>query len=250
MTKQDEIEITLIIPVYDEEKNIVDLFVEIDKKIEHPHKALIIYDRDDDTTLKNKDTLVNQYQNIQFVKNEFGHGVIDAFKTGFQMADTKYIVPIMADLSDMPETVNKMYDKIKEGYDLVVASRYVAGGAKVGGPVIKYILSKIANLSLHYLTGIPTHDMTNAFIMYRKHVVDGIEITSTGGFELTMEIMAKAYVQGHNITEVPTINRDRKAGKSQFKLLAWIFKYLYWYFYLLRKTAMKSLMGYYKSNDK
>ena len=250
MMKQDEIEITLIIPVYDEEKNIVDLFVEIDKKIEHPHKALIIYDRDDDTTLKNKDTLVNQYQNIQFVKNEFGHGVIDAFKTGFQMADTKYIVPIMADLSDMPETVNKMYDRIKEGYDLVVASRYVAGGAKVGGPVIKYILSRIANLSLHYLTGIPTHDMTNAFIMYRKHVVDGIEITSTGGFELTMEIMAKSYLQGYNITEVPTINRDRKAGKSQFKLLAWIFKYIYWYFYLLSKTTMKSLMGYYKINDR
>ncbi len=250
MPKQDEIEITLIIPVYDEEENIVDLFVEIDKKIEHPHKALIIYDRDDDTTLKNKDDLVNKYPNIRFVKNKFGSGVINAFKTGFQMADTEYIVPIMADLSDMPETVNKMYDKIKEGYDLVVASRYVAGGAKIGGPVIKYILSRIANLSLHYLTGIPTHDMTNAFIMYRKHVVDGIEITSTGGFEITMEIMAKSYLQGHNITEVPTINRDRKAGKSRFKLLAWIFKYLYWHFYLLRKTAMKSLMGYYKRNDK
>ena len=245
-----DLEITLIIPVYDEEENIVDLFVEIDKKIEYPHKALVIYDHDDDTTLKNKDNLVNKYPNIRFVKNKFGSGVIDAFKTGFQMADTKYIVPIMADLSDMPETVNKMYDKIKEGYDLVVASRYVAGGAKVGGPVIKYILSRIANLSLHYLTGIPTHDMTNAFIMYRKHIIDDIEITSTGGFEITMEIMAKSYLQGYNITEVPTINRDRKAGKSQFKLLAWIFKYLYWHFYLLRKTAMKSLMGYYKRNDK
>ncbi len=250
MTKQDEMEITLIIPVCDEEENIVDLFIEIDKKIEHPHKALIIYDHDDDTTLRNKDDLVNKYPNIRFVKNKFGFGVINAFKTGFQTADTKYIVPIMADLSDMPETVNKMYDKIKEGYDLVVASRYVAGGAKVGGPVIKYILSRIANLSLHYLTGIPTHDMTNAFIMYRKDVIDDIEITSTGGFEITMEIMAKAYLQGYSITEVPTINRDRKAGKSRFKLLAWILKYLYWHFYLLRKTTIKSLMGYYKSNDK
>jgi hypothetical protein len=147
----------------------------------------------------------------------------------------------MADLSDMPETVNIMHGKIQEGYDLVIASRYIRDGAKIGGSKIKYVLSFLANQSLHFLTGIPTHDFTNAFIMYRKQVLDNIEITSTGGFEITMEIIAKAYVRGYAITEVPTINRDRNAGKSKFALCKWIFNYLYWYFYILLYSLRKRL---------
>ena len=92
---------------------------------------------------------------------------------------------------------------------------------------------------MNFLTGIPTHDFTNAFIMYRRTVLDNIEIQSTGGFEITMEIIAKAYVLDYNITEVPTINRDRNAGKSKFALWKWIFMYLYWYFYILLHSARK-----------
>jgi hypothetical protein len=75
--------------------------------------------------------------------------------------------------------------------------------------------------------------MTNAFIMYRKEILDKINIRSEGGFEITMELIARAYILGCKITEVPTINRERAAGKSHFKIMKWIIKYLYWYFYIL-----------------
>jgi glycosyltransferase involved in cell wall biosynthesis len=231
----------MIIPVYEEEHNIVPFVEEVRNNISPSYLALIIYDHDHDSTLNKVTELTHNETNILFVKNMFGTGIINAFKTGFALAETEFIVPIMADLSDMPETVNIMHGKIQEGYDLVIASRYIRDGAKIGGSKVKYVLSFLANKSLHYLTGIPTHDFTNAFIMYRKKVLDNIEITSTGGFEITMEIIAKAYVRGYAITEVPTINRDRNAGKSKFALCKWIFNYLYWYFYILLYSVRKRL---------
>jgi len=239
MTK--DYELSLVIPVYDEEDNIIPFLVELVDKVKIPHKALIIYDDEKDSTLNKIIEAKSVHPNIIFVKNSYGRGVIKAFKTGFSIADTEYIVPIMADLSDMPETVNAMYRKMQEGYDLVVASRYVKGGAKIGGPLLKAILSRFANLSVHFLSGIPIHDLTNAFIMYRKEVIDRIQIRSTGGFEITMEIIAKSFRQGFKIAEVPTINRDRSAGKSKFQLLHWILKYLYWYVYILLYSVKRRL---------
>jgi dolichol-phosphate mannosyltransferase len=244
-----EVEITLLVPVYNEDRNIVPLIEEIKKKIDLPHQIVIIYDHEEDTTLRKRDELLAIDPAIAFIKNTHS-GVINAFRTGFDVATTRYVVPIMADLSDTPSTIPDMHRKISEGYDLVVGSRYCEGGRKIGGPYVKYLLSFIANRTLHRLTGIPTHDMTNAFIMYRKEVLDNIYIRSSGGFEVTMELIAKAYILGYRITEVPTVNRDRAEGKSNFKLFRWIRNYLYWYFYILIYSIVRSLNSHYLKDTK
>ena len=179
-------DVTLVIPVYNEQGNILDLFAEIEAVVRLPYVALIIYDHEEDDTLVHREALMAANPAIEFVRNAYGRGVVNAFKTGFGLADTPYIVPIMCDLSDMPETVNRLYEKIHEGYDLVVASRYAPGGGKIGGPKLKKFLSRTGNLLLHQLTGIPTHDMTNACIIYRKEVLDEIHIEATGGSEIAM----------------------------------------------------------------
>jgi hypothetical protein len=111
-------------------------------------------------------------------------------------------------------------------------------------------LSLVANFTLQKLTGIPTHDMTNAFILYRKEVLDNIYIRSSGGFEVTMELIAKAYILDYKITEVPTINRDRAAGKSNFRLMSWIGNYLYWYFYILGYSIVRRINAHYLRDTK
>jgi glycosyltransferase involved in cell wall biosynthesis len=247
--KEAEVEITLIVPVRNEDLNIVPLIQEIKKKIDHLHQIIIIFDHEDDTTLRQRDALLAIDPTLAFVRNTKS-GVISAFRTGFDVARSQYIVPMMADLSDTPSTIPEMYRKISEGYDLVVGSRYCEGGCKIGGPYIKYLLSLFANRSLHWLTGIPTHDLTNAFVMYRKELLDNIYIRSSGGFEITMELIAKAYILGYRITEVPTINRERIAGRSNFQLLNWIGNYLYWYFYILFYSIVRSLNAHYVSDAK
>jgi dolichol-phosphate mannosyltransferase len=108
------------------------------------------------------------------------------------------------------------------------------GGKQLGGPKFKGTLSRMAGLSLHYLTGIPTHDISNSFKMYTSRVIKSIQIESSGGFELGMEIVCKAFLAGFKITEVPSVWRDRSAGQSRFKLWKWLPHYLRWYFFTLR----------------
>jgi glycosyltransferase involved in cell wall biosynthesis len=244
-TADAEVEITLVVPVYNEEENIVPFVREVKATLTIPYQIVVVFDRDEDSTIRKQDDVLRIDPTVAFVRNTAGVGVINAFRTGFDVARTRYVVPIMADLSDTPATIIEMYRKMHEGFDLVIGSRYCEGGRKIGGPYIKYLLSLAANLSLRKLTKIPTHDMTNAFILYRKEVLDNIYIRSSGGFEVTMELIAKAYILGYRITEVPTVNRERAAGKSNFRLIKWIRNYLYWYFYILIYSIVRRINAHY-----
>tara|TARA_R110001632_G_scaffold18408_4_gene57039 strand:- start:5453 stop:6193 length:741 start_codon:yes stop_codon:yes gene_type:complete len=234
--------LSLIIPVYNEEHNIIPLIKEISEKISTNYIAFIIYDFEEDSTLKKSKEIQGEYDNIFFIKNKFEKNVIGAFKTGFDISETEYIVPIMADLSDAPETINIMLPKIKEGFDLVIASRYMPGGDKIGGPKLKKFLSKRLNLTLKNITKLKVHDITNAFIIYKKESIKSIDIQSKGGFEITMEIIAKAYENNWKISEVPTINRERNSGTSKFRILKWSLNYLYWFVYILKVDFKKRLL--------
>jgi hypothetical protein len=139
----------------------------------------------------------------------------------------------MADLSDDFTIVGKIRALWDEGYRIVCPSRYVSGGKQLGGPPLKNFLSRAAGLSLYYLADLPTHDATNNFRLYDAGFVNEVGIESTGGFEISLELTAKAHRKGLRIAEVPATWRDRTAGTSQFKLAKWLPKYLYWYGYVM-----------------
>lgn len=142
---------------------------------------------------------------------------------------------MMADMADDPQTVNEMYEKIMQGWDIVCGSRWSKGGQHLGGPKIKTFLSWLADASAPLVIGVPTRDITNAFKMYRTGVLRSIKIESQGGFELSMEITLKAFFNGFKITEVGTVWHDRTLGQSRFRLVAWLPKYLGWYFWGIGK---------------
>jgi glycosyltransferase involved in cell wall biosynthesis len=223
-------ELTIVIPVYNEAGNIKIAIGRIEEQVIVPHEISIVYDRDEDTTVPVVQKIKDNYKNpVNLVKNKYGRGVLNAIKTGMEEAKTEFVIVTMADLSDPPEVMNAMLAKAKEGTDLVCGSRYMKGGKQIGGPFLKGLFSRIAGISLHWLTRIPTHDISNSFKMYRKSMLDTIEIESTGGFEIGMEITVKAYITGYRIAEVPTIWTDRTDGESNFKLWAWLPHYLHWY---------------------
>lgn len=222
--------LTIIIPVYNEGENITSAVERIEKEVKYPYQINLIYDSDEDTTLEPAKNL-----NVNLVKNKYGKGVLNAIKTGLENVQTEFAIVTMADLSDPPEVINNMLDSaIKNNSSIVCASRYMVGGKQIGGPFFKKMMSKYAGLSLHYLAGIPVHDVTNSFKLYRKSFLDNVKIESTGGFELGLELVVKAFKNGDIITEVPTVWTDRVAGKSNFKLIEWLPKYLKWYFMAFR----------------
>ena len=94
----------------------------------------------------------------------------------------------------------------------------------------------MAGSSLHYLTRIPTHDPTNSCRLYRRSYLSEVKIESRGGFEIGLELTVKAHWRGWKIAEVPTTWRDRTAGKSRFRLCAWLPHYLKWYLKAMRRA--------------
>jgi hypothetical protein len=133
-----------------------------------------------------------------------------------------------------------MEKKIKEGFDIICASRYMKGGRHIGGNLLKKNLSRIAGNSLYLLSRIPTHDATNNFKIYRKSMLDKINIESKTGAEIAIEITVKAYKKGFKITEIPYTWQERKKGETKFRFWKWIPHYLKWYFYCLFKPGIKN----------
>lgn len=222
-------EISIVLPVFNEGKSIERQIKLIEESVFQDHEILIIYDFNGDNTIEAAKRSQKKYKNIFLFKNLYGRGLIGAIKTGFKKSLGSFVVVMPADLADDPRTINKMYDKTKEGYEIVCATRYAGGGAKIGGPYLKTLLSRAAGLATPLLLGINTTDIANGFKMYKREILEKIKIESSGGWEFSMEIVIKAHNLGFRISEVPTIWKDRVFGKSKFKLLKWLPKYMKWY---------------------
>jgi dolichol-phosphate mannosyltransferase len=232
--------LSLTCPVYNEADNIGALLDEVVEKIRVPSELVIVYDFEDDNTLPvvraRMDTLPFP---VRLVRNKYGKGAVNAVKTGLEgCAHQTAVVVVMADLSDDMNNVNEMYELIaSDQFDVVCGSRYMRGGRQLGGPPLKSLMSRTAGLSLHILTGIPTHDATNNFKMYRGSFLAATPIQSQAGFEIGLEMVVKAYVNGYRVGEIPTTWRDRVAGTSRFNIRKWLPHYLRWYRYAFRRRA-------------
>lgn len=234
--------LSIVIPAHNEADNIALLIKKIEDSIKLPHELVIVNDHSQDNTAQIVNTVSGQYGNIKLVENTLDKGFGNALKSGFQCASGEAVVPVMGDLCDDLSTIEKMYEKINQGYDVVSGSRYMKGGERLGGSKLKGFLSNIGGRSLHILLGIPTHDIANAFKMYRKKVISSMNIKSNN-FAISMEIPLKAYFLGFKITEVPTGWRERTKGKSSFKVFKLLPSYLRLYAWAVAMRARKLLCG-------
>ncbi|MCL4558863.1 MAG: glycosyltransferase family 2 protein [Deltaproteobacteria bacterium] len=244
MKHTDDISLDIVIPVYNEGENIIDTLHEIREYVPIVETVFVVYDIEEDSTLQSlngahKDPF---WENrLRPVKNIYGHGALNAIKTGFHLSTSDWILVVMGDLSDDLSIVPQMLDQAAVGADIVCGSRYMKGGKHTGGPVLKNALSRLAGLSMHYLAGIPTMDVTNSFKLYSRKVIEAIPAESTGGFEIGMELVVKAYFKGHRIAEVPSAWKGRTTGKSRFDMKKWIPKYLKWYLSALKWKYVRNV---------
>lgn len=231
--------LSLIIPAHNEEEVISRTIEQIERILDFDYEIVVINDHSTDGTEAVVNKLKEIYKNINIVNNDTGKGFADALRKGFSAANSDFVIPVMADLCDDPKTIKQMYDLAIQGYDIVCGSRYMKGGEKSGGPLIQSFFSRFAGISLMYILGVPTRDISNSFKCYSKKVLD-LAKTESRGFEISMELTLKAFFLGFKITEIPTVWKGRCIGKSKFYLLKVIPLYSKIYFWALFGKKVKN----------
>jgi dolichol-phosphate mannosyltransferase len=196
-------ELSIVLPVYNEGEAVEPVLRALSSGVSTPHELVVVYDFDGDTTVPVIARLATEIPGLRGLRNDLGRGVLNAMKAGIAGTTTPYVLISMADGSDEPQVIDPMVALARDGADIVSASRYVRGGHQFGGPPFKRLLSRAAGLSLHWFAGVPTHDPTNNFKLYRRSFLDATPIESTAGFELALELTVKATVAGRRFAEVP-----------------------------------------------
>lgn len=233
---------SVIVPVFHEVENIGPFCRMVAMELPPGYELLVCYDTADDPTLPALAALPEfaKPARVRLVHNTLGVGACYAIEAGMRAARAPIVLVTMVDLSDDYRIVERMIAGAEAGAAVVCASRYMAGGRQIGGPWLKGFLSRLAGVSLHRLAGLPTRDPTNSFKVYRRDFLERTAIESTVGFCLALELTVKAHFSGLRVEEIPATWREREAGRSRFRPVAWLPAYLRWYFWALRERWLRS----------
>ena len=229
----------IIIPVYNEDKNIIRLLKALEDEINCNFRILICYDNDSDTTLKcieNNNIITKE---ILLIKNP-SQGPNAAIVEGINSSQADIILIYMADDFENIKLINKMIDLIDNGNELIIPSRFILGGKMQGAKKIKKMITIIGSYLVYYLARIPFKDCTNAFKMFSKNLKDKIKLESTIGFTFALELTTKSYLSNFKIIEIPSIWIETKNRKSNFKIYKWLPYYIYWLLYSIIKNLFKN----------
>jgi dolichol-phosphate mannosyltransferase len=182
--------VSIVIPVYNEGENVLPVFERILDTVTIPFEVLVVYDQEEDTTAP----VAQQFGDERFrgVLNTIGPGPARAIRAGMAAAKADVVVVTMADGSDDISLVDSMTRLVERGCAVAAASRYMSGGAQVGGPFLKGLMSKTAGRVLYWFARVDTHDATNSFKAYDRRFIEEVGVDSDGGFEIGIELVAKA----------------------------------------------------------
>jgi dolichol-phosphate mannosyltransferase len=223
--------VSVVVTAYNEGEAIVTCLDRLLDSITLPCEVLVVFDSPDDTTAPWVEKYQRSDSRVVPLLNTYGRGPARAIRYGFDHANADVTVVTMADGCDDPMQIDSLVRLVERGVVVAAASRYMRGGSQIGGPFLKSTLSRTAGISLYHLARVGTHDATNSFKAYSTDFVRSVGIESDAGFEVGIELVAKARRRRLPVAEIPTIWLDRVVGSSNFKLASWISKYLQWYFY-------------------
>jgi dolichol-phosphate mannosyltransferase len=221
--------VSIVVPAYNEGETIVPCLDRIFAGVTLPCEVLVVYDDPADTTVAYLEKYARDDPRLLPVLNELGPGPARAIRWGIEHARAPVAVVTMADGSDDAEQIDELSKLVERGVVVAAASRYMSGGQQIGGPVVKGSLSRIAGLSLYWLARVGTRDATNSFKAYSTDFVREVGIESDAGFEIGIELVAKARRRRLPVAELPTIWLERGHGQSNFKVMRWLPRYLRWY---------------------
>lgn len=207
---KNQLDLSFIIPAKDEESSVEILHQEIVDVVDRIAKAsefIFIDDGSNDNTFEILKKIQKQDSRIKIIRLRGNFGKSVALQIGFEQAKGDLVITMDADLQDNPKEIPKFLKKIDEGYDLVSGWK-----KKRFDPWHKVMPSKILNFITLKLTGVMLHDINSGFKVYRKEVVENLNLYG----ELYRFIPIFAAKQNYKVGEVIVEHRPRKYGKTKF----------------------------------
>ncbi len=186
---------------------------------------------------------------VRLVDNAAPNGFGFAVRRGLDEFAGDAVAIYMADGSDDPDDLVRFWHELLKGYDCVFGTRWSRGGEVHDYPIVKRVLNRAANRFIQLALWVPFDDTTNAFKMYRREVIKGLQPILSNHFNLTVELPLKAAVRGFSVSVLPNSWRNRKTGVAKLKIEEMGSRYLFVVLYcLIEKTF--SQQDYHRSRQR
>ncbi|HHO77364.1 MAG TPA: glycosyltransferase [Deltaproteobacteria bacterium] len=219
-----DIQISVIIPMFNEEENAADTIKRVISVLEQdkrPFEIIPVNDGSTDNTLSVLDNIAAKTPQVRVVSYWKNGGRGKAIRYGFNASRGEYICTIDADLSYDPKYILEMTKVLDEerDIDVVLASPYMEGGATEGVPRDRLFISRAGNKILQAAMPEQIHTLTCIVRCYRKQVISSLDLESDDK-EIHLEIISKILAMGYRIREIPATLTSRRKGSSKFKFRA------------------------------
>ena len=229
--------LSILLPVHDEEINVVIMLRVLGAVLDSPHEILIIHDDPNDRATYAVQKYFPNSEHIRLIHNQRGRGVSNAIQSGIDHAKGDVILLFAVDEVGPILAIKDMMALIEQGCDFVSCTRYAHGGRRLGGSFIGGTLSRVANRLFKLFSGSQLSDATTGIKMFRKSFANMMKFESAPvGWSVAFEMAIKAELSGSALGEVPIVSIDRLyGGKSSFRLWSWISAYMRWFIWGLLK---------------
>jgi len=210
--------VLVIIPTYNEKENITKIVPEV-LSLHSEIDILIVDDNSPDGTGHIAEQFEKETPRVHIMHRPSKMGMGKAYRDGFQWAlarEYQYICEMDADFSHEPRDLKRILQEVKD-CDLCIGSRYVENAGVVNWPIWREILSRMANVYVRWVTGIPLLDSTAGFKCFRRNVLEAIDVQSicSEGYAFQIEVHYRTWRKKFRIREIPIIFKDRSHGRSK-----------------------------------
>ena len=158
------------------------------------------------------------YNTVRCLKNHGENGFGCAVRIGLDEFTGDAVAVMMADRSDSPKDLVMYWKTLQEGFECAFGSRFIQGSHVYNYPYLKLVANRIVNTIIRYAFRIETNDVTNAFKMYKREVIEGCKPLISPHFNLTVELPLKAIVRGYTWKVIPISWKNRTKGVAKLKL--------------------------------
>jgi dolichol-phosphate mannosyltransferase len=220
--------LTVILPTYNERENIPILIEGILHHVTTPVRVLVVDDNSPDGTWRVVEEIASAEPRVRLLRRIAERGLTSAIWAGIQEADTDAVSWMDCDLAMPPEVIPQLLERLADGADIALGSRYVRGGSDPGHSLMARAFSVTINLSASLLLGWGVRDYTSGFIAARRIIFDvpgggcsagtprPAKLTLRGDYgEYCIDLLARAQMAGLDVQEVPYACGARLSGESK-----------------------------------